>query len=802
MIGRWCPITEKPVLVSSTIHSPLNTLKNTVADKAGPKAGTNPVLQRLLREGSLLVYFLLALFLLIALVSHSPDDPGFTTTGSGAEVSNAVGVYGAWLADLLFELFGYLAYAFPALMIFKVYTAFRDSGQEVTFSWPLTGIKTGGLLLLILAACALSTLHIEVRAPADFKAGGIVGSILVEQTVPLLASLGSTLLFLAMFLFGLTLAAAISWLAVVDRTGLITLQLLAWCRTRGQNWLEARRQRRATRDRVASRKQALDIHKAREKQRIPPTIESLKPEQPATSDRVEKERQGSLFETASIKELPAINLLDAWTETNEAGFSRESLEAMSRLLELKLKDFGIEIAVTAVNPGPVITRFEVQPAAGVKVSSITNLAKDLARSLAVKSVRVVEVIPGKTVIGIEIPNEHRQIIQLGQTLAAKEFDLASSPLSMALGHDIVGKPVVVDLAKMPHLLVAGTTGSGKSVGLNTMILSLLFKSTPEQVRLIMIDPKVLELSGYDGIPHLLAPVITDPSMKEAVNALRWCVAEMERRYQLLAALGVRNLAGYNRKVQDGKKAGTPMLDPMWQSDPLRPAEEQSAPELDALPCIVVIADELADMMIKVGKKVEELIARIAQKARAAGIHLILATQRPEASVLTGLIKSNIPTRIAFQVQQKLESRIILGVSGAEQLLGKGDMLFLPPGSGIPTRVHGAFASDEEVHRVAADWKRRGKPVYIDAITDGSEENDSLRGDLAGEEGQEDDALYDEAVRFVTESRKASISAVQRRLRIGYNRAARMIESMEAAGVVSAMHSNGSREVIAPAPPRD
>jgi S-DNA-T family DNA segregation ATPase FtsK/SpoIIIE len=416
-------------------------------------------------------------------------------------------------------------------------------------------------------------------------------------------------------------------------------------------------------------------------------------------------------------------------------------------------------------------------------------------------VRVVEVIPGKTVIGIEIPNATRDVIQLSQVLSTPEFDKASSPLSMALGHDIVGKPVIVDLAKMPHLLVAGTTGSGKSVGINAMILSLLFKSTPEQVRMIMIDPKMLELSVYDDIPHLLTPVITD--MKDAANGLRWSVAEMERRYKLMSALGVRNLAGFNKKVTDAKKSGNPIMDPTWKPDPMLLEEEQCAPELEALPCVVVIVDELADMMMVVGKKVEELIARIAQKARAAGIHLILATQRPSVDVLTGLIKANIPTRMSFMVQSKVDSRTILGEGGAEQLLGNGDMLFLPPGGGIATRVHGAFVSDEEVHRVVADWKQRGKPVYIDSITQSVDDLDmgAMNNSGAGED-DESDALYDEAVSFVTETRKASISSVQRKLRIGYNRAARMIETMERTGVITEMGSNGSREVLTPPPPRD
>jgi S-DNA-T family DNA segregation ATPase FtsK/SpoIIIE len=539
----------------------------------------------------------------------------------------------------------------------------------------------------------------------------------------------------------------------------------------------------------------------KDKKRSPPRIDPVLTAPVERSPRVEKERQGRLFKADVPGELPAISLLDEKKQTVFKGYSTDSLEAMSRLLEVKLQDFGIDIEVTAVNPGPVITRFEVQPAPGIKASRVTGLAKDLARSLAVVSVRVVEVIPGKTVIGIEIPNEHREIILFSEVLSSPEFDKAQSPVSMALGHDIVGKPVVVDLAKMPHLLVAGTTGSGKSVGINAMILSLLYKSSPKDVRMIMIDPKMLELSVYDGIPHLLTPVVTD--MKDAANALRWSVAEMERRYKLMSALGVRNLAGFNKKVEDAIKEGTPIYDPIWRPDPMILQDDQTAPALEPLPTIVVVVDELADMMMVVGKKVEELIARIAQKARAAGIHLILATQRPSVDVLTGLIKANIPTRLSFMVQSKVDSRTILGEGGAEQLLGHGDMLFLPPGGGLARRVHGAFVSDEEVHRVVADWKSRGSPVYIEEITQGVEEREMNMGNMGGGdgEGEEDDALYDEAVAFVTESRKASISAVQRKLRIGYNRAARMIESMEAAGIVSEMGTNGSREVLAPPPPR-
>ena len=756
-------------------------------------------MQRLTREGTLIVFFLIALYLTIALLSYSPSDPGFTTTGFNEDIANAVGVYGAWIADALLHVFGYLAFGFPLLLTYKVYTSFREEQLSAEFSWPMFGFRALGYSLLMLASCGLATIHFSVPEDVPYIAGGVLGSVVVDLSLPLLASLGSTLLLFAMFLFGLTISASISWLNVIDKLGAWTLGTISLLTEKGQKWLEQRKQTLATKARLESRKKVLDIHIQKERKRVPPTIKEPPRKNAVKSMRVEKERQGTLFEPSSVKELPAIRLLDAWQEIHESGFSKESLEAMSKLLELKLGDFGIEIEVTAVNPGPVITRFEVQPAPGVKVSRITNLAKDLARSLAVVSVRVVEVIPGKTVIGIEIPNEKREIIQLSQVLSSPEFDRASSSLSMALGHDIVGKPVLVDLAKMPHLLVAGTTGSGKSVGINAMILSLLFKSTPEQVRMIMIDPKMLELSVYDGIPHLLTPVITD--MKDAANGLRWCVGEMDRRYKLMSALGVRNLGGFNSKVSDAQKIGAPIADPTWQFDPMLLSEEQYAPDLEPLPNVVVIVDELADMMMVVGKKVEELIARIAQKARAAGIHLILATQRPSVDVLTGLIKANVPTRLSFMVQSKVDSRTILGEGGAEQLLGHGDMLFLPPGGGVPTRVHGAFVSDDEVHRVVADWKRRGEPVYIDAITQSSEDSDFLSAPADLGEGEEDDALYDEAVKFVTESRKASISAVQRKLRIGYNRAARMIESMEAAGIVSEMGHNGSREVIAP-PPRE
>ncbi|MDR2212067.1 MAG: DNA translocase FtsK 4TM domain-containing protein [Pseudomonadales bacterium] len=755
----------------------------------------------------MIVLLALGVYLFLAIYSYSPQDPGWSRTGNGG-VSNFVGLSGAWLADVLLLLFGYLAYLFPLLLLYKALAIFHERHRPVAMDWELLGLRLAGLVLLVFSAAALASMHFRGTA-LQASAGGLLGAELSAMTLPVLDLIGSTLVFLTLLFLGLTLGLGLSWLRLADTLGL-------WC-LRAWERLELQRQRRQEEQRAAreaqqlarQRREAFEQFAEKERKRQPIEIAPLRqePTLKETSKRAQKdkqkEKQGKLFEAPVVGELPSFELLNPWDVNKKLGYSAEALEAMSRLLEIKLKDFGIDIDVVAINPGPVITRFEVQPAPGIKVSRISNLVKDLARSLAVPSLRVVEVIPGKTVIGIEIPNEKKDMIALGEVLSSPEFDNARSPVSMALGHDIGGHPVVVDLAKMPHLLVAGTTGSGKSVGINAMILSILFKSTPRDVRLIMIDPKMLELSVYDGIPHLLTPVITD--MKDAANGLRWCVAEMERRYKLMSHLGVRNLAGFNKKVADAITAGEPLLDPLWRPDPMLDLEGQQREELEELPVIVVVVDELADMMMVVGKKVEELIARIAQKARAAGIHLILATQRPSVDVLTGLIKANIPTRLSFMVQSKIDSRTILGEGGAEQLLGHGDMLFLPPGGGVSQRVHGAFVADEEVHRVVADWKARGEPVYIDSIT--SESAGAGVPGLGGDDGdgegsaEEDDALYDEAVRFVTESRKASISSVQRKLRIGYNRAARMIEAMEMAGVVSSTNSNGNREVLAPPPVR-
>jgi len=774
-----------------------------IRDKQKNAEGSAPgpgLRKLLLVEGVMIVLLALALYLVLALGSYSPLDPGWSRTGQG-EVLNTVGRSGAWLADILLLLFGNLAWLLPALLVWRACAIYRERRTPPHYTWELAGLRSTGFILTLCSATALASLHFASELQGS--AGGLMGRSLAGFALPVLKLAGSSLVFLTLLFLGLTLALGISWVKVVDRTGILSIWLWERLRREYQRWEERRRERRETEQLIHQRREALDHFVEKDRRRKPIAIAPVREQPKEPSKRVQKEKQGKLFDVPAVGDLPPISLLDEWPEHKSTGYSPEALEAMSRLLEIKLKDFGIDVEVVAINPGPVITRFEVQPAAGVKVSRISNLVKDLARSLAVPSLRVVEVIPGKTVIGIEIPNEKKELIFLGQVLASPEFDNARSPVSMALGHDIGGNPVVVDLARMPHLLVAGTTGSGKSVGVNAMILSILFKSTPQHVRLIMIDPKMLELSVYDGIPHLLTPVITD--MKDAANGLRWCVAEMERRYRLMSALGVRNLAGFNKKVSDAAKAGTPLLNPLWRPDPMLPVEDQTREELEELPVIVVIVDELADMMMVVGKKVEELIARIAQKARAAGIHLILATQRPSVDVLTGLIKANIPTRLSFMVQSKIDSRTILGEGGAEQLLGHGDMLFLPPGGGVAQRVHGAFVSDDEVHRVVADWKARGAPNYIESIT-----SDSAGAGVPGlgmegedEDGnpEEDDALYDEAVRFVTESRKASISAVQRKLRIGYNRAARMIEAMEMAGVVSGMSSNGNREVLAPPPPR-
>jgi DNA segregation ATPase FtsK/SpoIIIE, S-DNA-T family len=748
-----------------------------------------------LKEAALWMFLVAGLVLLLALSTYSPLDPGFNTSGEAGHVHNAIGPFGAWLAELLYFLIGYPAYLLALLLIWSGWLIFRARRSTEPVNKLHLSARIAGLVLSMVAASSLASVGAAHEPGVPFDAGGVLGSAVGGNLARVLSPLGATLVMLAVFLGAVTVFTGISWLAVMDRVGHWTLLLLERARNRWA-WL---------RETIAARKareqqvEVIKVHQQEVKKKPKPRIEPIaKPAAP--SPRVEREKQVPLFEPPSDSELPPLSLLDDKPPKVE-GYSEAALEAMSRTVEIKLKDFGVDVQVVAVNPGPVVTRFELQPAAGVKVSQITNLSKDLARGLSAISVRVVEVIPGKSVVGLEIPNEARQLVTLGEILRSEEYDKSASPLTLALGKDIGGNSMVADLERMPHLLIAGTTGSGKSVGINAMILSLVYKATAEHVRMIMIDPKMLELSVYEGIPHLLAPVVTD--MKEASNALRWCVAEMERRYKLMAALGVRNLAGYNRKVKEAIDAKKPIIDPLLSPEKLALLPDSDIPRLQPMPNIVVVVDELADMMMVVGKKVEELIARLAQKARASGIHLILATQRPSVDVITGLIKANIPTRIAFQVSARVDSRTILDQQGAESLLGHGDMLYLPPGTSVPTRIHGAFVSDQEVHKVVAHLKRKGQPHYIEEILSGPGEPipgfPSEPGE-EGEEGGEADPLYDQAVRIVTESRKASISGVQRRLKIGYNRAARMIEEMEARGIVGPLQSNGAREVLAAAPP--
>ena len=749
-----------------------------------------------LREGALIGFAALALYLLLALVSYSPNDPGWSATGSGERIGNSAGATGAWLADVLFSLVGYLAYLFPLIFGYRAWDQFRRRHEHPGFDWLTLLVRSLGLILVLISGTALAAMNDVGHSVLPQGHGGMLGQAVAQAFTEYFSTNGSRLILLAVLLFGVAAFTNLSWLLLMEQVGGLTLGSGRRLAIQWRKLLDWRAQNKNRQE----RKGEIEQHLEKEKLRKPRKIGTV-PEKVKQSTREERERQPPLFDSMVNGTLPKLDLLDRQTRDPDKGYSRDDLEKLSKLLELKLADFGISAEVVAVFPGPVITRFEIQPAAGVKVNRISNLAKDLARSLAVISVRVVEVIAGKSVVGIEIPNEVREIVNLREVLSSQAFENSKSPLTLALGHNISGQPVVADLARMPHLLVAGTTGAGKSVGLNAMLLSLLYKSSPEDVRLILVDPKMLELSIYDGIPHLLTPVITD--MKDAANGLRWCVAEMDRRYRLMASLGVRNLAGYNRKIAEAEVAGEPLKDPLWVAEPGQESAQQDQPEdLGRLPNVVVVIDEFADMMMIVGKKVEELIARIAQKARAAGIHLILATQRPSVDVITGLIKANVPTRIAFQVSSKVDSRTILDQGGAEQLLGHGDMLYLPPGTGVPIRVHGAFVDDHEVHRVVADWKRRGKPTYVDGLLDEGRISGGLPGDKLSidEESGETDPLYDEAVLYVTSSRRASISSVQRKLRIGYNRAARLIEAMEAAGVVSEMSSNGQREVVAPPPP--
>ncbi|MDE2091500.1 MAG: DNA translocase FtsK 4TM domain-containing protein [Gammaproteobacteria bacterium] len=753
-----------------------------------------------LKEAALWVLLAIALLLFACLVTYSPIDSSPFYSGTGGPVHNAIGPVGAWLSAGLYFLFGYPAFLFPILLAWSGWMIFRSRKSTNPINkWHL-GMRIGGLVLALLTASGMTSINWHVsQGTLPVDAGGVLGDFIGKGFAHGLSDLGATLLLLALFLSAVTVFTGLSWLAVMDRIGRFSIIFAERLHNRW-GWLrEAIQARRSREQQVEIIRVRQEEVQNRAKPRIEPVMKAVPP-----SPRVERERQVPLFEPPLDSELPPLSLLDDQPQRVD-GYSESALEAMSRTVELKLRDFGVEVQVVAVNPGPVVTRFELQPAPGVKVSQISNLSKDLARGLSAISVRVVEVIPGKSVVGLEIPNESRELVTLGEILKSKEYDESRSPLTLALGKDIGGNPVVADLERMPHLLIAGTTGSGKSVALNAMILSLLYKATTEHTRLIMIDPKMLELSVYEGIPHLLTPVVTD--MREAANALRWCVAEMERRYRLMAALSVRNLAGYNRKVKDAMDAGKPIRDPLIKPEDLNELDDADIPTLKPLYSIVVVVDELADLMIVVGKKVEELITRLAQKARASGIHLVLATQRPSVDVITGLIKANIPARIAFQVSARVDSRTILDQQGAESLLGHGDMLFLPPGTAVPVRVHGAFVSDQEVHKVVNKLREslKGKlPPYMDEILRPMESLPGIPGfGEAGEGGTdaESDELYDQAVRIVTESRRASISGVQRRLKIGYNRAARMIEQMESAGIVGPLQTNGMREVLAAPPPK-
>ncbi|WP_410277178.1 DNA translocase FtsK [Guyparkeria sp.] len=765
--------------------------------------------QLALLELVLLVVSLLLGVYLVALLSYDAADPGFSSTGSQS-VQNAAGLVGAYVADFARYLLGLGAYAVVPAILPLLWRTFRRARRGDGWLDLVFATQTIGAALLVLCVSVLAAInHAPFEMPAGLSAGGVVGLVLAEGLVRMLGALGSTLVLLGLAMLGISATTGLSWFALFDLIGAALLKAVFLIRS-AVGWLAARLSLGGMRAPTPIPEIGASYEEVEQKRRRRPASpkKSTAPPKPpkppapkppsATGGTVGSKRKPPQPELGTADGKPILELLDRPVQQS-AGFDRNELQHMSEVIEARLSEFGVSVEVVAAHPGPVITRFELQPAPGVKVSQISNLAKDLARALSIVSVRVVEVIPGKSTVGLEIPNVSREIIALRELLESKRYREARSPLTVALGKDIGGEPIMADLARMPHLLVAGTTGSGKSVGVNAMILSLLYKASAEEVRLILIDPKMLELSVYEGIGHLLAPVVTD--MKDASNALRWAVGEMERRYKLMAHLGVRNIAGANEKIRAAIDRGEPIRDPFY--DHARALDPDAPPPtIEPIPYLVIVVDEFADMMMVVGKKVEELIARLAQKARAAGIHLILATQRPSVDVITGLIKANIPTRIAFQVSSKVDSRTILDQMGAEHLLGHGDMLYLPPGSGMPMRVHGAFVGDDEVHRVVEALKTLGEPEYVDEVL--SEET-AANVTLPGEkpvrpDGEEVDELYDQAVAIVTESRKASISYVQRRLKIGYNRSARLVEQMEEDGIVGSLGANGSREVIAPPPP--
>ena len=743
-----------------------------------------------LQESRWLALIAVAAFLGLALWGFDRADPGWSHAVSASALHNPAGRGGAWLADLLLYVFGFSAWWWVILLLAMVWWGYRRlDGLRPADRRPLY-IALGGFLLLIVASSALEALRFySHKAQLPLGPGGMLGQGLGGLTVRYFGYTGATLALIAAWALGWSIFSGMSWLSVVERFGALLEKSIFGVRDLLDRWQDRRIGREVAREREA----VVEGEKRREETREPIIIQAPPPEAPVppkVEKRIERERQTPLFpEAVAGGLLPPLHLLEppaAATETVAA----ETLEFTSRLIERKLADFGVQVQVLAAYPGPVITRYEIEPAVGVKGSQIVNLSKDVARSLSMVSIRVVETVPGKSCMALELPNPKRQMVRLSEIISSRDYHAMSSPLAMTLGKDIGGQPVVVDLAKMPHLLVAGTTGSGKSVGINAMILSLLYKSEPDKVRLILVDPKMLELSIYEGIPHLLAPVVVD--MKQAANALNWCVGEMERRYKLMSAMGVRNIAGLNHRIKDAEKAGEKL------PNPLSLTPETPEP-LVAMPYIVVVIDELADLMMVAGKKVEQLIARLAQKARAAGIHLILATQRPSVDVITGLIKANIPTRMSFQVSSKIDSRTILDQMGAEALLGQGDMLYLAPGTGYPTRVHGAFVADDEVHRVVEHLKKAGAPDYVEGVLNGGgfDDEEGGNGNGDGENGgdAEADPLYDQAVEVVLKNRRASISLVQRHLRIGYNRSARLIEAMEKAGLVSSMDARGGREVL-------
>ena len=734
----------------------------------------------LVSEAWWLILGAVGLLLAIVLVTYHPEDPSWShMAAADVAIQNAGGKVGAYIADMLLYLFGFSAWWWVVLAFYTVKLMYNQIDADEK-ERPLLIFNLAGFALLILASSALEAGHF-VDLPADLpdRQGGVLGYSIDSLLQSLIGYVSSTMLLFLLFAIGFSFFTGWSWIMITEQLGAGIIFTYQWVLSQYDDWQD----RKVGKAVEQERSQYVEHERKRNEDRTPVEIKPAKTKI-IKSDRVMKEKQTSLFASDPDSTLPPLHLLDEASNTVELP-SNETLDFTSRLIERKLQDFGIEVKVLSAEPGPVITRYEMEPAPGVKGSQISNLARDLARALSVLSVRVVETIPGKSYMGLEIPNPKRQTVFLTEIMGSQVYADMASPLAIALGKDIAGMPVVADLAKMPHVLIAGTTGSGKSVAINALILSLLYKAEAEQVRMILIDPKMLELSVYEGIPHLLAPVVTD--MRQAANALNWCVAEMEKRYKLMSELGVRQLSSYNQKIRDEAKAGNPITNPFS----ITPDEPEP---LEELPLIVVVIDELADLMMVVGKKVEELIARLAQKARACGIHLVLATQRPSVDVITGLIKANVPTRISFQVSSKIDSRTILDQMGAETLLGQGDMLYMPPGAGYPQRVHGAFVSDREVHQVVNHLKALGEPNYIDGILTNETEGGGEAG-VFGDDGGEKDELYDEAVAIVLKTRRASISSVQRQLRIGYNRAARLIEDMERAGLVSEMQSNGSREVL-------